>query len=325
MTPEIKSEPMDYEIPDQNPFTGARQDYEVVGGRVNSESSLTGVAPRTKRKYVKSGKYSTKNKTSALVSESDVPPDMVEQERMALFNAAFAGPSRRPSLQKQPPEVDMTDETTLPAGGVSIATSGDTRAVDTQAVGSEFAAPLENHAHGHSDAEGTTPAADVQDPPNVNETGAGASRSSSHQESVPPVHDMPAVKSQVEEPSAEAEYSMPPDDILDRATILINWNAPSDWNVDLDVNDWTTMADCACVEDFFALIEGMMPGELVQRGGRIVQVKVKMMEGGTGPKYDCRILRDDRGRGALRQMLKKLRVQCETCEPELRVEVVAWE
>ncbi|GIZ38513.1 hypothetical protein CKM354_000192900 [Cercospora kikuchii] len=122
---------------------------------------------------------------------------------------------------------------------------------------------------------------------------------------------------------AHTESSTGQHDNLGRATFRINWNTPSNWNVKLDVDDYAEMQNFPTVEAFFQLIEAHLPQEVAQFGGRIAQLKVQALEaGGDGPRLNCRILRGDGGRAAMKQMLKKLRARCEVAEPELEVEVV---
>ncbi|CAK1359784.1 unnamed protein product [Cercospora beticola] len=120
-----------------------------------------------------------------------------------------------------------------------------------------------------------------------------------------------------------ADSSTGQHDNLGRATFRINWNTPSHWDAKLDVDDYAEMQDFPTVEAFFQLVEAHVPQEVAQFGGRIAQLKVQALEaGGDGPRLDCRILRGDGGRAAMKQMLKKLRVGCEIEDPELEVEVV---
>lgn len=192
-------------------------------------------APRAKRNYVRSGKCAKNRKAAAPDSETNVPPDTVEQERMVLFDAAFAGPLRQPNPREQSPELQVATESRVQADIANTVTSADARAV---------AAP-ESHVLGHEEAESEArPQAEIQTRPDWDDTGAGASRRSWHRESMPPAHDAPAMKSQSEQPSTAATHGPPPDDILDRVLILIEWNPPEDRKVELDVSDWATMADC---------------------------------------------------------------------------------
>ncbi|PPJ51190.1 hypothetical protein CBER1_07490 [Cercospora berteroae] len=76
---------------------------------------------------------------------------------------------------------------------------------------------------------------------------------------------------------AHADSSTGHRDNLGRATFRIDWNAPSNWNLKLDVDDYAEMQDFPTVEAFFQLIEAHLPQEVAQFRGRIAQLKVQAL------------------------------------------------
>ncbi|KAI5360906.1 hypothetical protein Slin15195_G088200 [Septoria linicola] len=263
-----------------------------------------------------------------------------ENERLAFFNAVFAPLSRscasHSTPHTRPPAVGSSShqraESSLGASGGntledSIVVARKPSAVNgmlTPVEERSATATAENFNTGvMDDGERLGAVAGSQDAyaASVNHNQRDASATVGGADQAQTSHNS---ERRSEQPDTTAPSPSPPFDILDRATLLSNWNPHADWNLELDVDDWATMEDCSSVEDFFVLIEAQMPKELARHGGHICQVKVKMMDGGVGPKLDCRMPRNDKGRGALRQMLKKLTAQCEVGEPELKVEV-EWE